>query len=67
MSAAALHWLPWRLVGGKRATAQPGTRRFRLPVGGVYDAAGQIRRDPDEEIQPAGRQGFEGVAVAKAA
>jgi hypothetical protein len=55
MSAADLHWLHCRLVGGKREKAQHGTLRFRLPVGLVSDAAGQMVYDPDEEIQPAVR------------
>ena len=59
MSEAELHWLHCRLVGGKLEKAQQGTLRFRLPVGLVYDAAGQIGLDPDEEIQHAVRQVFE--------
>src|SRR2546425_5890128 len=58
MSEAELHWLHCRLVGGKLEKAQQGTLRFRLPVGLVYDAAGQIGLDPDEEIQHAVRQVF---------
>ena len=67
MSEAELHWLHGRLVGGKLEKAQQGTLRFRLPVGLVYDAAGQIRFDPDEEIQHAVRQVFEVFATAKSA
>jgi DNA invertase Pin-like site-specific DNA recombinase len=59
MSEAARHWLHGRLVGGKLAKAQHGPLRFRLPVGLVYNAAGQLGLDPDEEIQHAVRQGFE--------
>lgn len=55
MSEAELHWLHCRLVGGTREKAQHGTLRFRLPVGLVYDAAGHMVRDPDEEIQHAVR------------
>jgi hypothetical protein len=58
MREAALHWRHGRLVGGKREKAQPGPRRLRLPVGFVYNAAGQRGLDPDEEIQHAVRQGF---------
>ena len=58
MSEAELHWLHCRLVGGKLEKAQQGTLRFRLPVGLVYDAAGRITLDPDEEIQHAVRQVF---------
>src|SRR2546422_9095011 len=67
MSEAELHWLHCRLVGGKLAKAQQGTLRWRLPVGLVYDAAGQIEFDPDEEIHHAGGQVFEGFATAKPA
>ena len=67
MSEAALHWLHCRLVGGKLEKAQQGTLRWRLPVGLVYDAAGQIEFDPDEEIQHAVRQVFEVFATAKSA
>src|ERR687886_1948469 len=48
MSEAELHWLHCRLVGGKLEKAQQGALRFRLPVGLVYDGAGQIALDPDE-------------------
>jgi len=67
MREAERHWLHGRLVGGKRAKAQQGTLRWRLPVGVVSDAAGQIECDPDEEIQHAVRQVFEGFATAKSA
>jgi DNA invertase Pin-like site-specific DNA recombinase len=67
MSEAELHWLHCRLVGGKLEKAQHGTLRFRLPVGLVYDAAGHIRLDPDEEIQHAVRQVFEVFATSKSA
>ena len=67
MSEAALHWLHCRLVGGKLEKAQQGTLRWRLPVGLVYEAAGQIEFDPDEEIQHAVRQVFEVFATAKSA
>jgi DNA invertase Pin-like site-specific DNA recombinase len=55
MSAAARHWLHCRLVGGKRDKAPHGTLRWRLPVGVVYDAAGQLGLDPHEAIQHAVR------------
>ena len=67
MSEAELHWLHCRLVGGKLEKAQHGTLRWRLPVGLVYDAAGQIVLDPDEEIQYAVRQVFAAFATAKSA
>lgn len=67
MSEAELHWLHCRLVGGKLEKAQQGTLRFRLPVGLVYDAAGRIPLDPDEEIQHAVRQVFEVFETSKSA
>jgi DNA invertase Pin-like site-specific DNA recombinase len=67
MSEAELHWLHCRLVGGKLEKAQQGTLRFRLPVGLVYDAAGRIELDPDEEIQHAVRQVFEVFETSKSA
>ena len=67
MSEAELHWLHCRLVGGKLEKAQHGTLRWRLPVGLVYDAAGQIGLDPHEEIQHAVRLVFEVFAASKSA
>jgi DNA invertase Pin-like site-specific DNA recombinase len=67
MSEAELHGLHCRGVGGKLEKAQHGTLRFRLPVGLVYEAAGHIRLDPDEEIQHAVRQVFEVFATSKSA
>jgi len=67
MSEAELHWLHCRLVGGKLEKAQQGTLRFRLPVGLVYDAAGRITLDPDEEIQHAVCQVFAVFETSKSA
>lgn len=67
MSEAELHWLHCRLVGGKLKKAQQGLLRFRLPVGLVYDAAGRIGLDPDEEIHHAVRQVFEVFETSKSA
>src|SRR5437899_8239265 len=67
MSEAELHWLHCRLIGGKLEKAQHGTLRWRLPVGLVYDAAGRITLDPDEEIQHAVRQVFAVFETAKSA
>ncbi|HMB91507.1 MAG TPA: recombinase family protein, partial [Rhodothermales bacterium] len=53
MSEAELHWLRQRLLGGKLEKAQKGQLRFRLPAGLVYDAAGRVVRDPDEQVQAA--------------
>jgi len=67
MSEAERHWLHCRLVGGTLDKAQQGTLRFRLPVGLVYDAAGRITLDPDEEIQHAVRQVCAVFETAKSA
>jgi hypothetical protein len=58
MSEAELHWLRLRLLGGKREKAEQGRLRMRLPVGLVYDPAGHIVLDPDEEVQQAVRLVF---------
>jgi DNA invertase Pin-like site-specific DNA recombinase len=55
MSEAELHWLRNRLLGGKRARAEQGELRMRPPVGLVFDAAGRLVLDPDEEVQQAVR------------
>jgi DNA invertase Pin-like site-specific DNA recombinase len=53
MSEAELHLLAGRLHGAKLAAAQRGELRFPLPVGYVWDQAGQIVMDPDEEVRAA--------------
>ena len=59
MSAAELHWLRHRLLGGKLEKARQGKLRFRLPAGFVYDATGQATFDPDEQVQQAVRLVFD--------
>ncbi len=59
MSAAELHWLRNRLLGGKLKKAQEGRLRFCLPAGLVYDSAGQVIHDPDEQVQQAVRLVFD--------
>jgi DNA invertase Pin-like site-specific DNA recombinase len=56
MSEAEFHWLRNRLLGGTREKAQHGALRFRPPAGFVFDPAGQVVFDPDEEVQQAGRR-----------
>lgn len=51
MSEAELHWLRSRLLGGKVEKAQQGQLRFRPPTGLVYDPAGQLVFDPDQQVQ----------------
>ena len=53
MSEAELHWLRLRLLGGKLEKAQRGQLRQRLPAGLVYDPAGQVALDPDEQVRQA--------------
>lgn len=59
MSEAELHWLRQRLLGGKLEKAAKGQLRFPLPTGLVYDPAGQVILDPDEEVQQAIRLAFD--------
>jgi DNA invertase Pin-like site-specific DNA recombinase len=59
MSEAELHWLRQRLLGGKLEKAQQGQLRFRPPVGLVFDPAGRLVLDPDEEVQHAVRLLFD--------
>lgn len=59
LSETELHWLHNRLQGGKLKKAHLGQLRFRLPTGLVYDAAGQIIFDPDEQVQQVVRLVFE--------
>ncbi|WP_028193441.1 recombinase family protein [Salinispora pacifica] len=53
MSEIELHFLMGRLHGAKLAAAQRGELRHPLPVGLVYDADGDVVKDPDEQIQGA--------------
>src|SRR3954468_14191978 len=53
MSEAELHVLAGRLQGARRAAAERGELRFPLPVGYVYDEAGHIVIDSDEEVRAA--------------
>ena len=57
-SEAELHWLRQRLLGGKRAKAAQGQRRFRLPVGLVYDPTSRVVLAPDQEVAEAVRLVF---------
>lgn len=58
MSEAELHWLRNRLLGGKLAKAEQGRLRMRPPAGLIYDPAGELVLDPDEEVQQAVRLAF---------
>ena len=51
MSEAELHILRSRLRGGILNKARRGELRCRLPIGFVYDSAGQVALDPDLRVQ----------------
>ena len=51
MSEAELHVLRARLRGGILNKARRGELRCRLPVGLVYDGAGHVVLDPDQQVQ----------------
>ena len=51
MSEAELHLLKQRMVQGKLNKAQRGELQFHLPIGYVRRASGEIRFDPDEQVQ----------------
>jgi DNA invertase Pin-like site-specific DNA recombinase len=51
MSEAELHVLKARLLGGQRNKAKRGELEMSLPIGLVYDAAGSVVLDPDQQIQ----------------
>lgn len=62
MSEAELHVLRARLRGGILNKARRGDLRCRLPVGFVYDAAGRVVLDPDQQVQEAVRLLFQTFA-----
>ncbi|MGA8054993.1 MAG: recombinase family protein [Burkholderiales bacterium] len=51
MSEAELHVLKARLQGGIRNKARRGELEMAPPIGLVYDAAGRMALDPDQQIQ----------------
>ena len=53
MSEAELHFIRARLQGGILAKAARGELAQRLPVGLVYDTAGQVGLDPDAGVRRA--------------
>lgn len=59
MSAAELHFLRARLVGGKRNKAERGELRFRLPIGLCWEDGATIVLDPDLEVQNTVRNVFQ--------
>lgn len=51
MSEAELHILKQRMLEGKRAKARRGELAFRLPMGYVRHASGEVMKDPDEQAR----------------
>jgi DNA invertase Pin-like site-specific DNA recombinase len=51
MSEAELHILRARLIGGVLNKARRGELQSRLPIGFLYDAAGRVGLDPDQQVQ----------------
>jgi DNA invertase Pin-like site-specific DNA recombinase/DNA-binding transcriptional regulator YiaG len=58
MSEAELHFIRARLIGGQRSKARRGELQMPLPVGLVYDPAGNVVLDPDTGVQQAIRHVF---------
>ena len=59
MSEAELHFIRARLQGGILSKARRGELPVPLPVGLVYDPAGNVALDPDSAVQQALRHLFE--------
>ncbi len=53
MSEAELHCIRARLLGGQLSKARRGELQMALPVGLVYDPAGNVVLDPDRSVQQA--------------
>ncbi len=59
MSDAELHILRSRLRGGILSKARRGELKTPLPIGLVYDPAGNVTLDPDTAVRGAVAQLFE--------
>lgn len=59
MSEAELHILKQRMLQGKLNKARKGELLFRLPLGYMRRANGQVAFDPDEQVQAVVRLVFE--------
>jgi DNA invertase Pin-like site-specific DNA recombinase len=62
MSEAELHFIRARLRGGQLSKARRGELQMALPVGLVYDGAGNVQLDPDKGVQGAIGQLFDTFA-----
>ena len=51
MSEAELHILKQRMLEGKRIKAERGELGFSVPIGYVRRPSGEVRLDPDEQVQ----------------
>jgi DNA invertase Pin-like site-specific DNA recombinase len=58
ISAAELHLLKARLIGGQRNKAQRGALEVPLPMGLSYNAADAVVLDPDPRVQASFRELF---------
>ncbi len=67
MSEAELHFLRERMRGGAIHKAKRGELRCLLPVGYVYNEAGQVIKDPDIQIQNSVTLFFESFRVCGSA
>src|SRR4051794_6268362 len=67
MSAAELHWIRSRLLGAKLKKAESGQLRYRPPTGLIYDPAGQLVLDADEQVRQAVHLVFSSFEEAGAA
>ena len=59
ISAAELHVIRARLLGGLLNKARRGELAIPLPIGLVYDAAGSVTLDPDRQVQSAIKMVFD--------
>ena len=55
MSAAELHLIRARLIGGQRSKARRGELKVPLPAGLIYNPHDRVRLDPDQGVQSAVR------------
>jgi DNA invertase Pin-like site-specific DNA recombinase len=62
MSAAELHFLRARLIGGQLSKARRGELKVSLPVGLVYDPLDRVQLDPDKAVHNAVRLLFDTFA-----
>lgn len=67
MSEAELHVLKGRLQGGIRNKARRGELELPLPIGLIYDGAGHVVLDPDQQIQGSVRLLFETFHACRSA